>query len=75
MSDLSFFLPQYKALVMEIEDKERRLNEIRSWVTGTSSRITGIRQNLKRNDKVCDGVQGAICLEKSLHKSLNECMY
>lgn len=74
MSNLSVLLPQYKSLLLEIEDKEIRLNEIRSWVLGTASCITGIRKNIKRNDRVFDSVEGAIRLEKSLYKSLNECM-
>lgn len=74
MFDLEILLPQYKALLTEIEDKERRLNEIRSWTKGNLSAITGIRKNVNRKKKVYEDVEGAISLEKSLNKSLSKCM-
>lgn len=75
MSSLNCSLLQYKALLVEIEDKEKRLKELRSWIAGVSSKITGTKKNIKRTNKTLDEVNGAINLEESLHKSLNECLF
>lgn len=74
MFNLEFFLSQYKSLLIEIEEKEKRLNEIRSWTKGASSRITGLKKDLNQENKSCKDITGSINLEKSLNKSLNKCM-
>lgn len=74
MSKLGDFLFQYKALLVEIEDKEKRLRELRSCIAGKTSEITKVRKNIKISNKEDDDINGVICLEEALHKSLNNCL-